>query len=458
MNRIIVLLLTFAGTLSALAQVALPTLEEVIYIDSAVDQDTVYLGEEVQLTLTFGQLKFRGIRVQNFYKTSAVRLPEMEGFFAEEPQQETHEQTRSGFDYVVTTYRIKLYPTRSGDLFIGAWRWQGMARGFTSEGARSVEIDKRTDPITVQVLPLPAAPPDFSGAIGVFTLEAAMDSQLTQGVPTVLHVDVFGKGNPQTLRAPRFTEAPWYRAREIPVDSVLFSEAQQPGFLKRFSYEITPLVSGDHTLAPVSMTFFAPAEKEYQTATSNALATSVVLSGNPEELVVVGGVGQDVSVDLMVMEDGRLPIVAHGQALARPWMRTRYVTGLSLVPVGLFFLAWTVAFWKRNTHRRPAGSQVAYRVESAMGAEASVDGLRQAILQELRYATGLKTSGMSVPEIKDALSPIVGVDLSATLSGVLHWCETVRYGTTKPTSEETREMARQVIGALSRLPERGEMQ
>ncbi len=451
MKQFVLLMLFCAGCASAVAQVALPTLEEVIFLDSAVDQDTVYLGEEIQLTLTFGQLKFRGIRVQNFYKTSAVRLPEMEGFFAEEPRKETHEQNRGGFDYVVTTYRINLYPTRSGQLFIGAWRWQGMARGFTSEGARSIEVDKKTDPITVEVLPLPPAPADFSGAIGVFGLEVTLAPEIQQGVPTMLHVDVFGKGNPQTLRPPQIPSASWHRAREIPVDAALYPAAQRDGFLKRFSYEITPLESGDQTLAPVAMTFFSPKTKDYQTVTSNPVAVAVEASGDSEELVVVGGGGYDLPVGLLAMEDGRLPLVAQWQPLERPWFRVRYLTGLSLVPVVLFFLVWGVAFWKRNAHRGTAGSQVAYRVESAMGAEASVDGLRQAILQELRYATGLKTAGMSAPELQAALAQRVGLEVGTAISDVLHWCETMRYGTAVPSPEETRKKAQQAIGALNRL-------
>lgn len=463
-TRCILISLIWVSCLSAiadeapirLAQVSLPTLEEVIFLDSKVDQKTVYLGEEVQLTLTFGQLKFRGIRVQNFYKTSAVRLPEMEGFFSEEPRKETHEQTRDGFAYVVTTYRINLYPTRSGKLFIGSWRWQGMARGFTSEGARSIDVDKKTDPITVEVLPLPTAPVDFSGAIGTFTLKTTLASEVQQGMPVLLHVDVYGKGNPQTLRPPRLTAAPWYRYREVPVDSVLFPEAQQVGFLKRFAYELIPLEPGNHTLAPVSMTFFSPTTKNYETIESEALALAVAASGDIDELVVVGGVGQSLPEELMVMEDGRLPMVAQLPPLETPWLRIRYFTGLSLVPVGLFLLIWGWAFWMRSAHRGAAGTNVARRIETAMGDGASVDGLRQAILQEIRYATGLKTGGMSAPELEEALALDYRPGLSATIGGVLRWCETVRYSSVEPEPHEAREQAQRAIAALTYLADVGE--
>ena len=464
MTRCVLILLVGTGSLLAmadeapiqLAQVPLPTLEEVIFLDSAVDQKTVYLGEEVQLTLTFGQLKFRGIRVQNFYKTSAVRLPEMEGFFSEEPRKETHEQTRDGFAYVVTTYRINLYPTRSGQLFIGSWRWQGMARGFTSEGARSIDVDKKTDPITIEVLPLPPAPADFSGAIGAFTLKTTLASEVQQGMPVLLHVDIFGNGNPQTLRPPQLTAAPWYRYREVPVDSVLFPEAQQAGFLKRFAFELIALEAGEHTLAPVSMTFFSPTTRIYESVESEAMALAVAASGDTDELVVVGGVGQTLPEALMVMEDGRLPVVAQLPSLETPWLRIRYFTGLSLVPVGLFLLAWCWAFWKRSSHRGAAGTNVARRIETAMGDRASVDGLRQAILQEIRYATGLKTGGMSAPELEEALALDYKPGLSATIGGVLRWCETVRYSSVEPASHETREQAQRVIAALTYLADVGE--
>ncbi len=460
--RFVLISLIGVGSLSAiaeetpirLAQVALPTLEEVIFLDSEVDQKTVYLGEEVQLTLTFGQLKFRGIRVQNFYKTSAVRLPEMEGFFSEEPQKEIHEQTRNGFAYIVTTYRINLYPTRSGKLFIGAWRWQGMARGFTSEGARSIDVDKKTDPITIEVLPLPPAPADFSGAIGAFTLQTSVAPEVQQGLPFSMQVDVYGSGNPQTLRPPQLQAAPWYRAREVPVDSVLFPEARQPEFLKRFTYELVALEAGEHTLAPLSMTFFSPTTKRYKTVESEAMTLAVAASGETEELVVVGGVGQRFPPELMAMGDGRLPVVAQLPPLDRPWLRIRYFTGLSLVPVVCFLLIWGFAFRKRRAYLAGTGSTVSRRIEVAMGEEGSVNGLRQAILQEIRYATGLKTAGMSAPELEEALARDHGPALGGTVGGVLRWCETARFSSAVPTPDETREQAQRVIGALTYLAHR----
>lgn len=120
-----------ALALSAPAPSTVPlTLDNAIYITSEVDRDEAWLGEAVTLTLEYWEINFRGVKVQPFYRSGGVTMPEVEGFYAGPVQMEHDDRTRDGALYTVTVYRQRLYPAVAGDLEIGPWHWKGSVRGL----------------------------------------------------------------------------------------------------------------------------------------------------------------------------------------------------------------------------------------------------------------------------------------------------------------------------------------
>ncbi|MCF6285872.1 MAG: BatD family protein [Candidatus Hydrogenedentes bacterium] len=442
-----------------LAQTKLPTLEDVVFIESRVDRESAYLGEAVNLTLTFGQLKFRGIRVQNYYKARQIRLPDTEGFFAGKLVEESREVTRDGHAYTLTVYRVPLFPTRPGDLFIGSWRWQGTARGSTAGGARTLQIDKRTGPITIAVAPLPPAPPGFGGAVGRFQMATTIDStDLVQGIPTRFYLEIEGVGNSQSLRAPNLSGGDWYRLGEPLQSEAAAVSGSDRAFVKRFEYALMPLQDGAFDLGPFSFTYFSPAEKDYVTVTAPLLHVRVGASAANEQLVVVGGLGRGGQGGLRVMDDGRLPLATKGGTIEvkRSWHGTIVV--LCVLPVLVFLVVYALRYALGLQFSSRQGGSVRTRLNEAMVGAVPAEGLRDGILREIERVTGWKTAGMTAPEVESALLRLGWGGMAAELGGILRQCESFRYGGAQPEAAVVKKMGEQTIVVLEQIAAWGKSQ
>ncbi len=430
----------------AQAEEELPTLEEAIFIESSVDRNTVYLGEAVNLTLTYGQLDFRGIRVQSHYKTRRIRLPDTEGFFAGKIIEESRKLTRDGHAYTLTVYRVPLFPTQPGALFIGAWRWQGTARGYTVSGAQSLQIDRSTSPLTINVEPLPPAPAGFGGAVGRFELDTAIaNTQLMQGVPITYTVEISGEGNPQSLRPPTLPQALWYRLGDGTVTGETEVTGTNPEFMKRYEYELMPLQDGVFTLGPVAFTYFSPREKQYVTTTGPVLEVTVAESDLEERLVVVGGVGHGEAGALLVMDDGRLPLATTADLTPASRRRGGMVYFLGIVPIGLFLVALLVLWGLSNRRVSPDGALRRVRLHNGAQEAASLRGV---ILAEIEQVTATKISGLTTMELEAALSSRGWGEAACALGAGLRACDAVLYGGAAMASEELLALADRAAYAL----------
>ena len=419
------------------AQADVPTLEDVVFIESAVDNNNVYLGEAVTLTLIYGQLDFRGIRVEDYYKSSRLRLPDTEGFFAEKPVEEKRTMSRDGRNYRVTSHQIRLFPTRTGELFIGSWRWRGTARGYTGTGASAVAIDKRTEPLRIMVKALPPAPAEFDGAVGRFEIAASIDeAKLIQGVPTQLHIQIQGEGNSQSIRAPKIPPMPWNRLRDVGASSDVDTATHVGRFSRDFEFELVPVLDGFFELGPISFTYFSPATDRYETAVAPALAVTVEANGMNERLVVVGGISRGESGGLEVMNDGRLPLVAETGPMRRVQHWGNWMSVLTVAPMGVFLLFLLVDWLRVRQEARPTLDTRMGRLHEAMTSPQPVDRLRAVILNEVASLTGLRTIGMTAPDLEVVLLAGAWGEASKHVCAALRQCDSYRYGGGEPALQD----------------------
>lgn len=426
-----------------LAQNALPTLDDAVFLESRVDRRSVFLGEGIRLTLTFGSLSFRGIRVQQYHQSRRIPLPDLEGFFTGRLEEEEGEVTRGDFTYRTTVYRLPLFPTRAGELHIGAWRWQGTARGHTAQGAQSKTVDMQTDPITIQVKPLPPAPPEFTGAVGEFEIAATLKSKaLKKGVPTTYTVSIAGTGNPQSLRGPTLPDQAWRRLGEPETESFIPVAETGNTLEMRFTYELMPMQDGTFQLGPPSLTYFSPSKAEYVRISGPEIPVNVEAPEQEERLVVVGGGGFENVEGLIVMDDGRLPLAGMaGEFAARGDWRTP-ITWLALLPVFLFAAVVVLAYLSGWRYAAVAPLPAfALRLQAALDGSAPVDGLREAVLREVARQSGVNVYGMSVPEVERTLFERGWGGAAREVAVILKRCDSARYGGQALESEELAELA-----------------
>ena len=160
------------------------------FIETSVDKETPYQGEAVKhVTRLYSSMMLLG---QPDYQA-----PKFVGFWhTGEPDVQQYAVTADdGTQYDVTEITTWLFPTTAGKV-TSIRREISVPGGFFSP-----DVDVQSNPITIEVQPLPAgAPADFNGAVGQFQLSATPDRTSTRlGEPVTLRVELSGVGNWGTL-------------------------------------------------------------------------------------------------------------------------------------------------------------------------------------------------------------------------------------------------------------------
>ncbi len=249
-----------------------------VMIKTVVDKKEAYVGEAI--TLTF-QL-FTRVR---FWSDPEYTPAPTKGFWKEDlPPQNRYDADLDGVRYRVTEIKSALFPTQRGELTIGpaGLIYEGNAtslgdpsdifsrnrRGiFGGRSRRTLE----TDPISIQVLPLPAAgrPPGFTGTVGDFTFRASIDrSEVKANEAISMTVDISGEGNIRTANLPPLELSESFKVYDSGTSTDISKENYRVRGKKTYTRVIVPRYGGEYVLPPVSFSFFDPKRKKYITRSS----------------------------------------------------------------------------------------------------------------------------------------------------------------------------------------------
>lgn len=426
-----------------------PIIEDAVYIDARVDRDSVYLGEAITLTLEYGELELRGVRVQPRERIAGLRLPSAEGFYTGELMEEHTTSARDGALYSVTLHHQRLYPARAGELTIGAWTWTGSARGYTSTGVSAADLDLATAPIRVRVRPLPPPPDGFQGAVGELELELAFEThEMRQGSPVTLVATLSGTGNPESALPPEMPSASWYRIGNPEEEPAVDGGAEET-FSRRYRYEFMPVGAGSRQFPPVLYPFFSPAEGRYRIARTPPVSIEIAASGEADALVVIGGSGEGATNALEVVREGRMPIVTHLERVRVRRDRVQFwPLAIVLPPVGFaLWILWasrgglTARAW-RGWRRTPGAGD---RIADALADPRPADALHAAIREILAERTGVALAGMTVTEMRSALADGDGEDAAGEMVLLLEACDRARYAGDAAGLDDLADRARAAI-------------
>lgn len=256
-----------------------------LFIRATVNKSRVVRGEQITVEYKlYTRLNVNGYDI--------VKAPAYEGFWAEEIEQPrqptvTTEQYEGREYRVAVIRRTALFPTQSGRLTIPplevrcAVQVQAQRRRGSDpldmffsdpffQRFQTVEYDFKSNPITITVDPLPSnAPASFTGAVGSFTLQAALDKKEVQaGDPLTLRLVVSGTGNVKLLTIPR---------PELPADMETYEpkiadEVTREGGViqgrKSAEYLVVARNPGVRVIEPIAFTYFDLGRKQYITLRS----------------------------------------------------------------------------------------------------------------------------------------------------------------------------------------------
>ena len=276
-----------------------------LFIRAIANKQRVRQGEQVTITY---KLYFR-IQVGGY---DLAKAPVYQGFWSEEieqPKQPTvTTEMYEGKQYSVATLRrTALFPTQTGKLVVSplevrcAVRLQSRRRSndpFDSffndpffSRLQTVEQDFRSNPLTINVDPLPSGPPaEFNGAVGRYSFSASVDKkEVKTGDPITLGLSVSGSGNVKLLTLPRPLLPADFEAYEPKISEEISREDGVIRGKKTAEYLVIPRNAGQRVIEPISFSYFDLEKNSYGTIRSPKFEISITPGKDVGSSVTIAG-------------------------------------------------------------------------------------------------------------------------------------------------------------------------
>ena len=425
---------------------------------------------------------------QDKYGTTAE--PRTDGFWVEDrTPANSHaglsltEQAYEGRTYLVAPLMKKaLFPLHPGRLTISPLESEISRVDFFGATLRTERL--KTEPLTIEVLPLPIAgqPPKFdTSAVGRFTLRAEVDrDRVNVGEAVTLKLAISGQGNLRKLGAPALPRMDGWKTYE-PKVSVTLDQGERVTGTKVVEYLLLPERAGVTTIPSFTLAFFDPERGTYGSERSNPLRIEVSADGSPSAGARPAGVAPVASVSSPVASGGENVLTLDIRPLRnRPTLRrdlgasfyqSRALLGVVGGPPLALALTAFVSFARERlsketegTRRRKLRRLARRRLRTAEahlreGRLAQALGEIERVLREfLTGKLGVQIAGLSWDELRStlALAGLAPGLVDATLAA-LEDCDRARFAPGSVSVEEVRaarDRASEIILQIEKAPVR----
>ncbi|MDH3744001.1 MAG: BatD family protein [Acidobacteriota bacterium] len=258
----------------------LPVVKPKVFLRAEVSPRKPFAGQQVLYTLfLFTQADVAAI--------DPIDMPDFHGAWSQEvPQPEPRRVTMTKVQDVdygrVVLLRRALFPLRDGPLEIDPIRarmvikvpersWLGPLM------SRAEEIERTSNSVSLEVLPLPDAPTGFRGAVGQLELESRLEpQQLEVGQAATLELSLSGTGHIQGLPAPDIPEL--NGVRRFPPEQSGSNEilATRVHGQRSWTYVLVPDRPGEWSLPEIRYPFFDPVAGEFREAATKVIDLRVL--------------------------------------------------------------------------------------------------------------------------------------------------------------------------------------
>jgi hypothetical protein len=280
-----------------------------LFIRLIPEKTKVYQGESLLLTIKlYIRVNLQGVENYNF--------PEYNGFYSQDiggknaPITQTRENY-NGVSYIVAQLKQTiLFPQHAGKLKIDpasidcnvALRVKSndIFDQFFGGSYKTVKYNIKSDPVTIEVMPLPPTKNEFSGAVGQFTIKGDLDKSSVKTNDAVnLNIVLSGKGNFKLIDSLPVKFPADFDHYDPKVTDHLTTATSGVSGARSFNYLLIPRHEGKYTIPAEQFTYFDPQKKNYVTlslpefnldvakGTSNA-AVTMTQGVNKEDIKLLG--------------------------------------------------------------------------------------------------------------------------------------------------------------------------
>ena len=248
-----------------------------LFVRVNLDKRTLCKGEHLTATIKI----YSKVNLNGF---EDISIPNFEGFWSQDiqlPQQiSLQRETYLGEIYNVGTLKkTLLFPQQTGNISIGSVKIdcivqqrvkksQSMFDDFFDSFA-NVKATIVSDPVSINVSPLPAPPAGFSGAVGKFDIRSSITAKnVRENDAITIKLDVTGNGNIKLINPPKISFPADFEVYDPKTNSNFSASEQGLNGNITFEYLFLPRFAGTYTIPAVNFVYFDTDSKRYVTKTT----------------------------------------------------------------------------------------------------------------------------------------------------------------------------------------------
>ncbi len=350
-----------------------PRGDRFVFVEVTASPRTLYVTESYTATLTIGIRKvvINGREhtmdmLRQVLDLGASEISIFAGGQANRSEQWLRDSSGERHKYEVFRVTRQIRAEHSGPILVGpiflkANYPTAVRRGFfgRSEISRQRKETARADAISIRVLdpPLADRPPDFTGAIGRYTMNVSVKpTRIEKGQPVTLTVAI--KGRPiDGVAGPDLSANAELTSRFDFTSDELVGDVE--GGVKKFRRAIFPRQAGEQTIPAITWSYFDTAREQYQTLTSDPINIVVDAPAHADgELTLLDNKGRDAeATTLTLLSGGIMPnyvdpdavLTDHSMTVRNTWV----AVALALPP--LLCLGVTLGARRHNRMRSDVG-------------------------------------------------------------------------------------------------------
>lgn len=447
-----------------------PASDSDIYLRSHVNKRQAWLGEQITLsTYLFSRVDISGV--------DGMQMPKLDGFWAEDietPSQISGElKMIDGEPYRVFLLRKRaLFPIKSGKLTIDPVEVD-VSTGFSLVFSGR-KVHRVSQPVTIEVLPLPpGAPNGFEAAnVGQWRLKAeASPTRVPLGQPITLRVTLEGTGNLRNVALPKLPPISGFKSFDPTTSEKLSTAKGRYGGRRTLEYLLMPTQTGAFEIPPLVFSYFDPAARDYRQTGSEPIRVEVeagqlIAGGQPGAPAAAGAAEGDHAVNLLA-GTGLRPLRYKGE-LSRPTVplyRKPFFLPIAASPLVLWIgltafglLRSAVRQQDEGTRKRKAGSRTRRRLRTAKDLmkagkpDAFYAEVSRALNDYLAAKLGTPVAGLTRPELASRLQAAGAPgELAGRLGAALDTCDAGRFAPGATEGSTMKRVHAEALGVMDAL-------
>lgn len=271
------------------------------FIRAIVSKNDIYEQEGFTVTFrlysVYGQIYFEG-----------AEFPEFDGFMSEEipiasNQQLKLERYNDRNYYTADIKKSLLFPQRSGKITIPSGKLETVftvpsgKRVSTFFGSQEVmaEVKKtlNTNPVTIDVKPLPAGKPSsFTNAVGSYSFNSSISTLETKAnEPITIKLEISGIGNSKLIQNPEIVFPTNFETYDPTINNDLQASVNGLTGKKTIEYLVIPRYEGKYNIPAIEFSYFDINSKSYKTLKSSEYNLDIA-KGNPSKAATTSYINQ----------------------------------------------------------------------------------------------------------------------------------------------------------------------